>query len=259
MVEDPRAFDPETYEDAQAFVMDYGRDLLALLDPQPGERILDLGCGTGHVTADIAEAVGTAGDVVGIDASPAMVERAREAHPDLEIRHADATDFAVEAPFDAVYSNAALHWIADQDAAIDGVADALHPGGRFVAEMGARGNIVEILDAVAAVADREGVAVSDPWHFPTLGAYASRLEDRGFEVRLARTFERPTELDGPDGLRDWFAQFGEELLAPFPERAGALAAVEDELRPDCYDPEAARWTVTYRRLQFRAIRPRGDG
>lgn len=248
-------FDPDAYVDAQDFVMAYGRDLLELLDPEPGERILDLGCGTGHVTVEIAGAVGSEGAVVGIDASPAMVERARELHPDLDVRQADATDFALAAPVDAVYSNAALHWIDDQDAALDCVADALRPGGRFVAELGARGNVAEIRDAVAAVADRVGVEVSHPWHFPTLGEYGSRLEAHGFEVRLARTFDRPTTLEGHDGLRDWFDQFGDALLAPFPDGGHALDAVEAELREECFDPDAEDWTVTYRRLQFRAVRP----
>lgn len=254
MADDAREFDPETYETAQSFVMEYGRDLLDLLDARPGERVLDLGCGTGHLTADVAEAVGADGAAVGLDASRAMVERAREAHPDLDVRHADATDFAVDEPVDAVYSNAALHWIDDQDAALARVAAALRPGGRFVAEMGADGNIVEILDGVATVARRADVDVTHPWHFPTLGAYCSRLEAHGFEVRLARSFERPTTLDGRDGLRDWFDQFGDELLAPFADREAALAAAEDHLRGQCYDPGTAAWTVTYRRLQFRAVR-----
>lgn len=249
-------FDPEAYADAQSFVIEYGRDLLELLDAQPGERVLDLGCGTGHVTADIAEAVGPDGEVVGIDASPAMVEQAQAEHPDLDVRHADATDFTVDEPLDAVYSNAALHWIDDQDAALSCVADALRPGGRFVAEMGAEGNIVEILDGVAAGGEHEGVEVPVPWHFPTLGAYTSRLERHGFTVGLARTFERPTTLEGKDGLRDWFDQFGDRLLAPFFDENAAMAAIEDELRPVCYDPAEDAWTVTYRRLQFRAIRER---
>lgn len=246
-------FDPEAYDDAQSFVSEYGRDLLEVLDPQPGERVLDLGCGTGHVTAEIAQAVGPDGAVVGIDASPAMIEQAREAHPDLDVRHADATNFALDEAFDAVYSNAALHWIDDQNAALGCVADALRPGGRFVAEMGAAGNIVEILEGVSAVADREGIDIAHPWHFPTLGEYSARLEDRGFTVRLARTFERPTTLEASDGLQDWFHQFGDALLAPFADVGDAMAAIEDELRAECWDPAEESWTVTYRRLQFRAI------
>lgn len=246
-------FDPDAYDDAQSFVMEYGRELLELLDPKPGEHVLDLGCGTGHVTAEIAEAVGPDGGVVGIDASPAMVKRAREAHPEIAIRQADATDIAVDDPFDAVYSNAALHWIEDQDAALASVADALRPGGRFVAEMGVDGNIVEILEGVAAVAERSNAEVAHPWHFPTLGEYSARLEEQGFTVRLARTFERPTTLEGKNGLRDWFDQFGDALLAPFPDEDEAMGAIEDELRAACWDPAEESWTVTYRRLQFRAI------
>lgn len=250
------SFDAATYDDRQGFVAEYGRDLLGTLDPQPGERILDVGCGTGTVTADIAAAVGEDGSVLGIDASPSMVDRASSQFPDLDVQQADVTAFTASAPFDAVFSNAALHWIDDQDAAISSVADALRPGGRFVAELGAAGNVSGIVDAVAAEGETRGVDVSNPWHFPTLGTYASRLEAHGFEVELARTFGRETHLDGDDGLRSWFSQFGDGLLAPFDpdERDDVLAAVEDRLRADRYDPAAERWIANYRRLQFRAVR-----
>lgn len=250
-------FDAATYDDRQGFVAAYGRDVLGVLDPAPGERILDVGCGTGTVTADIASAVGDEGAVVGIDASPAMVERAREQHPVLTVEQADATDYVAAEPFDAAFSNAALHWIDDQDAALASVADALRPGGRFVAELGATGNVAGVLDAVRAEGEARGVAVSTPWHFPTLGDYTSRLEDHGFEVRFARTFLRETHLDGADGLHAWLGQFGDELLAAFPveERSAVMDAVADRLRPERYDAAAGRWTVSYRRLQFRALRP----
>lgn len=246
-------FDPAAYDDAQAFVTEYGLDLVDLLEPGPGERILDLGCGTGHLTAEIAEAVGPEGFVVGIDASPAMVERARNAHPELDVRLADATEFVPGEPVDAVYSNATLHWIDDQDAALARVAEGLRPGGRFVAEMGGPGNVAEILDGAAAVADREGVEVAVPWHFPTLGDYASRLERHGFRIALARTFDRPTALEGESGLRDWLDQFGDALLAAFPDREAAAHGIETELRGDCFDADEGAWTVTYHRLQFRAV------
>jgi trans-aconitate methyltransferase len=247
-------FDPITYENAHAYVIEYGQELLSVLDPAPGERILDIGCGTGHITADIADAVGSEGAVVGLDVSIEMVERARTAHPHLEIRHADATDFCSSDPFDAVYSNAALHWIDDQDALLKSVTDALRPGGRFVGEMGAVGNIFEILDALETVAGKNGIEATIPWYFPTLGSYTSKLEEHGFEVSLSRTFERPTTLEGENGLQEWLEQFGEEALSPFSDRAETVAALEDELRDECYNEEDEKWTVTYRRLQFRAIK-----
>jgi len=254
MTEQPTDFDAAAYEDRQGFVIEYGRDLLDLLDPQPGERVLDLGCGTGHLTAAIHEAVGPGGDVVGIDASPAMIDRAREAHDGTTFAVADATAYAPDAPVDAVFANAALHWIDDQDGALGAVVDALVPGGRFVAELGTTGNVAGIVDAVQAVGRERGHEVTSPWHFPSLGSYATRLESHGFEVRLARTFERETTLAGADGLRAWLEQFGDSLLAPFPDPEGAIAAVEDRLRPERYDPATETWTSTYRRLQFRARR-----
>ncbi len=247
-------FDPETYDDRQGFVVEYGRDVLGVLDPQPGERVLDLGCGTGHVTADIHEAVGPDGEVLGIDASDAMIDSARADYPGPTFEHVDATTFEAAEPYDAVFSNAALHWIDDQDAVVAAVADALRPGGRFVAELGTTGNVGTIVAAVQAVGRERGVSVSSPWHFPSLAQYATRLEDHGFEVRLARVFERETTLEGPDGLRSWLDQFGDDLLAHFEDREAAIAAVEDRLRAERYDPETESWTSIYRRLQFRAVR-----
>ena len=252
---DDADFDPATYDDRQGFVVEYGRDVLDVLDPQPGERILDLGCGTGHLTADIDAAVGDDGAVLGIDASPAMIAEARETYPNRAFERVDVTDFEADAPFDAVFSNAALHWIDDQDAALAAVADALRSGGRFVAELGTTGNVAPIVDAARAEGEARDVAVTAPWHFPSLGDYATRLEAHGFEVRLVRVFERETTLDGPDGLASWLDQFGDALLAPFgDERAAAVAGVEDRLRPGYYDPADECWTVPYRRLRFRAVR-----
>lgn len=243
-------WDAEAYDDHHSFVVEFGEDLIGLLDPRAGERILDLGCGTGHLTDALRE---RGADVVGLDSSEDMVTRAREAYPECRFVCADAGTFGAAEPFDAVFSNAALHWIADQRAVAERVRDALRPGGRFVAEMGAAGNIVEILDGVADVADREGIEVTHPWHFPTLGAYSARLEEQGFTVCLARTFERPTTLEGSEGLREWFHQFGDALLAPFPDEDSAMTQIEDELRDECYDANEESWTVTYHRLQFRAI------
>jgi len=249
-------FDPDTYDDDQGFVAEYGRDLVDLLAPRPDERVLDLGCGTGHLTAEIDD---RGARVVGIDASAAMVDRAREAHPDLQFHHVDATDFSLAEPADAVFSNAALHWIDDQDGVVGAVADALRPGGRFVAEMGGTGNVAAIVHAIRAEARARGVSVDSPWYFPSPGEQAVRLERHGFEIRLTRLFDRPTALAGEDGLRSWLAQFGDGLLESVEateaaDRAEVVAAVEDRLRPDLYDPDADEWVADYRRLRFAAVR-----
>jgi len=245
------AWDADAYDGAHAFVYEYGADLLDLLEPRPDERVLDVGCGTGHLAAEIAA---TGAEVVGIDASAEMVAEAREHHPETEFVHADAREFEAAAPFDAVFSNAALHWITEQDAVLDSVAGALRPGGRFVAELGGTGNVAAIVDAVRAAAADRGYDVESPWYFPGVGEHATRLEAHGFEVRYARLFDRPTELDdGRDGLAQWLGMFGDGLLAPVPddEREAVVADVEDRLRGELFAD--GTWTADYRRLRFLAV------
>jgi len=246
-------WDTATYDDGHAFVFERGEGVVELLDPRPDERILDLGCGTGHLTHEIAS---TGADVVGLDASAEMIETAREAYPDLRFVRADARDFAVEEPFDAVFSNAALHWIPDQDAVLESVADALTPDGRFVAELGGTGNLDAVIGAVEAAAARRGYDVENPWYFPSVGTYATALETHGFEVRYATLFDRPTELeDGADGLASWLEMFGDSLFEGIPDadRRAIVSAVEDRLRDDLFAD--GRWTADYRRLRVVARRP----
>ncbi|AXR79169.1 class I SAM-dependent methyltransferase [Natrarchaeobaculum sulfurireducens] len=248
-------WDSSAYDDAHSFVYEYGADVLDLLEPTPDERVLDLGCGTGHLTGQVAEA-GPA--VVGLDRSPEMLATARETYPDCAFVRADAREFAFAEPFDAVFSNAALHWIRDQDAVLESVADALGPGGRFVAELGGTGNVAAIVDAVEAELERRGYVAENPWYFPSVGEYASRLEAHGFEVRYARLFDRPTELDaGAEGLAAWLELFGDDLLAAVPddERGSVVAAVENDLREDLFVD--GTWVADYRRLRVVAVRSDG--
>lgn len=248
-------WDGDRYDEAVGFVTEYGDDVVDLLDPRPGERVLDLGCGTGHLTATVDEAVGGEGEVVGIDRSAEMVAEARAAHPDLRFDCVDATTFEASDPFDAVFSNAALHWIDDQEAVTERVAAALDPGGRYVAELGASGNVASIVGAVQSELRERGYDAPNPWYFPTIGEHASLLERHGFEVRYATVFDRPTALDGPDGLADWLDVFGDSLFAPLTddERDAVVTAVEDRLREELYDPDDEAWTADYRRLRFVAV------
>jgi len=245
-------WDPDDYDDGHGFVAEYGRDVVRLLDPQADERILDLGCGTGTLTAVIAD---SGAEVVGIDAAESMVAQARERHPDLDLAVADAREYEPDGTFDAVFSNAALHWIpdADHDAVLSMVADALAEDGRFVAELGGRGNVEQVERAVRAELADRGYDTDRSWYFPSVGEYAPRLEGHGLAVTEAVLFDRPTELDGGEsGLRDWVGMFGDELLAPVSgrEREAILDGVETRLRPDLYDPETETWTADYRRLRF---------
>jgi trans-aconitate methyltransferase len=249
-------WDPDDYDEGHGFVAEYGADVVDLLDPQPGERVLDLGCGTGHLTADIAE---RGAEVRGIDAATEMVAGAREQYPELTFEVADAREYRPDSPFDAVFSNAALHWIPgdDHDAVLSMVSEALGEDGRFVAEFGGRGNVSRVEASMRAELRERGYDADHSWYFPSVGEYAPRLESHGLEVTSAWLFDRPTELDGGEaGLREWIGMFGDELFTAVgdTEREAVLDAVEDRLRPALYDTETGTWTVDYRRIRFVAER-----
>jgi trans-aconitate methyltransferase len=247
-----RDWDANLYERSHSFVWKHGAALLDLLAPQPGERILDLGCGTGHLTAQIAAA---GASVVGIDSSPTMIEQARREYPLLHFEVADARSFAFAEPFDAVFSNAALHWVKPPEPVIACVRRALKPGGRFVAEFGGKGNVRAIAAALAEAARALGVTgPEDWWYFPSIGEYASLLERDGLEVGQAALFDRPTALEGEQGMRRWVEMFGSAWLnaVPAARRDDFLRAVEERLRPAlCRD---GTWHADYRRLRVVARR-----
>jgi SAM-dependent methyltransferase len=245
----------DLYQSSHSYVWQYGRDLLALLDAKPSERILDVGCGTGQLTAEVAE---RGAEVVGVDASPDMIAGARKNHPDLRFEVADATSLPFAESFDAVLSNAALHWVRDQSAAIASISKALKPGGRFVFEMGGRGNLHDALEAGCAALRSLGVAAPEgriPWYFPTIGQYAALLESRGFELRFAALFDRPTALtDSENGLASWIKMFGNFALSGVPvERHVELIRQWEQFgRAKLY--RDGEWTIDYRRLRMVAIK-----
>lgn len=245
------AWSADRYEADHSYVYRYGEDVLELLTPKEGEKILDLGCGTGHLTNQIVDAGASA---VGIDASPEMVEQARTEYPELDFRVMDATEMEFQREFEAVFSNATLHWITDHDGLLDGVHRALRPGGRFVAEFGGHGNVDKVIDAVTRELSSRGYSTENPMYFPRLGEYMSRIERHGMEVRYARLFDRPTELSGGrEGLRSFFRMFGDRFLGELNEEEWneVVGAVEDELRQELYSDGV--WTVDFRRLRFKAV------
>jgi trans-aconitate methyltransferase len=245
-------WDAARYDEDQSFVTDYGTPLVDLLDPAPGGTVLDLGCGTGDLTASVADRIGQEGRAVGVDRAPSMVRRARDRHQSPSLVRADLRALPI-AGADAALSNAALHWVpaADQDRVLDGVAAALRPGGRVVAELGGTGNVASVVAAANAARRERGHEPVDPWYFPSVGEYTTRLERAGFEVRLARLFDRPTELDSEDGLASWLMQFGDPLFGDLDDRGAVTSAVVDRLRADRFD--GTSWTLDYRRLRFVAI------
>ena len=243
-------WDPERYRRNAAFVAAGGEALIDLVAPRPGERILDLGCGEGALTARIAERAA----VVGIDASAEQIEATRARGIEAHVMDAARLPYAGE--FDAVFSNAALHWMKDQDAVLDGIFRALKPGGRLVAECGGAGNVETVRAALHAAVERRGIdaEAADPWHFPAAAAYRARLERHGFAVRSIQLFSRPTPLPGP--LGDWLDTFAEGFLRLLPEgeRGPVKAEIEDHVKSRLCDP-TGRWTVDYVRLRFVAMKP----
>ena len=245
-------WDSALYDDRHSFVWRAGAGLFDLLNPQPGERILDLGCGTGHLTAKIAEAGAV---VVGLDSSPAMIAQARQNFPSLRFVLAEARDFRFEESFDAVFSNAVLHWIHDAESGVKGVAAALRPGGRFVLEMGARGNVESIRKMLEEVLTESGRTPNSPWFYPSAGEYSTLLEKHGFEIRTAQTFERWTKLEHPDrGLREWLEMFAGSWFEgiSLADRAALIGTIEDRLRTTLY--KDGSWWADYRRLRIEAVK-----
>ena len=245
------------YDRKLDFVAELGRGVVDLLAPKPGETVLDLGCGTGDLAHEIAKS-GAA--VIGIDLSAEMVAAARSKYPGIDFRIGDGEDFMLERPVDAVFSNAALHWMRRPERVIRCVWDALKPGGRFAAEFGGKGNVETVVDAIIRVLRRDfGRDVADrvPWYFPSIGEYAALLERRGFRIAYAVHFDRPTRMkDGRDGLRLWIEGFAGLLFDGLTEREkeDALAAVEDETRGRLFRDGA--WHIDYKRLRILAVKPR---
>jgi trans-aconitate methyltransferase len=242
---------PAKYKKNADFVAQLGMPVINLLAPQAGEYILDLGCGDGTLMQKLAE-LGC--QVLGIDSSAEMVKTTQELGLKAQIMNGEELNFREE--FDAVFSNAALHWMTKADAVIQGVFQALKPGGRFAGELGGAGNVATVVNAIDLCLQRRGLDLNqiNPWFFPEPEDYQHRLEKRGFIVQSITMFERPTLL--PQGIVGWLEMFAQQFTAQLPleDRPLFIQEVTELCQPQLCD-EQGNWIADYVRLRFLAVKP----
>jgi trans-aconitate methyltransferase len=247
-------WDSNLYDQRHDFVSKYGEGLVELLDPKQGELILDLGCGTG----DLAHLVSQKNAVVtGMDNSPEMIEAARKKYPDLQFDLKPAEDFSYPIQFDAVFSNATLHWVPEKEKATRCIYEALKPGGRFVAEFGGKGNVSNIVKALIAALSNRGYAEQDAksvWYFPSLSEYSSLLEQHGFRVVFAAHYDRETLLQDKSGIKNWIQMFGHPYLQDLSQETidTIMNDVEEQVRATNF--KHGNWYADYVRLRIKAVK-----
>ncbi|MFD3260458.1 trans-aconitate 2-methyltransferase [Paenibacillus lentus] len=247
---------PELYDGKLGFVSAYGKDVVSLLQAQPGEEILDLGCGTGDLSFEIQKA---GAHVLGMDYSSSMIEQAKQKYPHSDFIVGNAADFSLDRPMDAVFSNAALHWIKSAEDVISCVWRALREGGRFVAEFGGKGNVDTIVQSIYKVlSEHYGIEGEprNPWFFPSIGQYSSMLEAQGFRVTYAIHFDRPTPLeDGENGLFHWLSGLAaDDFFRDFSEsgKIEAFHHICDTARPLLFKDNV--WIADYKRIRIVAVK-----
>lgn len=225
--------------------------ILSLLQPSHGERILDVGCGNGDLTAKIAAAGAL---TTGIDFLKETIRQAKQKYPDMNIQVANACHYRSEEPFDAVFSHAVLHWIKDAPAVVQSIYLALKTGGRFVAEFAGSGNTAILIAAVREELHSRGYEWEgrNPWYHPTIGKYANLLEQNGFRVSLVQHVDQFTPFK--PGARKWLDSFAEYLfsgIAP-EEQDVIMEAVEKKVQPQLM--RDGQWYLDRSRLRVVAMK-----
>jgi ubiquinone/menaquinone biosynthesis C-methylase UbiE len=242
------------YDNQHFFVSKYGESVLELLAPQKGERILDLGCGTGDLAKKLSD---TGVDVTGADKSENMIMKAQNKYPDIHFIVQDATRLDYHEEFDAVFSNATLHWVKQPKQALACIYQSLKKGGRFVAEFGGKGNVQTISEGIITEISRAGYDFEDkhfPWFFPTIGEYSVLMEEAGFRVVYAQHFDRPTVLNGDHGVNNWIEMFGSDMFEGIPneKRADIIAKAEKAIKNKLY--KDGNWIADYKRIRVIGIK-----
>ena len=243
-------WNPKDYAEHARFVSDLGEPLLELLRPQAGELILDLGCGDGALAARIAE---YGSQVIGLDSSFSQLQAARERG--IKVIAMDGRRLGFAQRFDAVFTNAALHWMKPVDRVVTGVAQSLKSGGRFVGEFGGKGNVNAIRLALHSGLRKRRIdpLLVDPWYYPSKEEYSQMLSKHGFVIDYMELIPRPTQL--PGDIWNWmeiFAQAFSQAVGPG-NRKEFLREVRKDVESTLRAPGGS-WIVDYVRLRFRAVK-----
>ncbi|MEP3210207.1 MAG: methyltransferase domain-containing protein [Maribacter sp.] len=248
-------WDAQLYNNKHSFVYDFGASLIELLDPKPEERILDLGCGSGELTHKIKE---LSQAVVGMDKSVEMIQRAQTQFPFIDFVVGDASDFHFEQGFDAIFSNAALHWVIQYKQAIRCMYEGLKEGGRMVVEFGGKDNVKTIVGQLRQSLLKRGFVKQSElelWYFPSIGEYTLALEAVGFKVSFAQWYDRPTALaDGATGIKDWLVMFCKPFLEGVDDASvfEIMNEVQASLKPKLF--KNGKWYADYKRIRIVAYR-----
>lgn len=243
------------YNEKHGFVHKYGADLVQLLEAKIGERILDLGCGSGQLTSEISNYTDK---VIGIDSSKEMIEASREMFQSLEFYQMDAASFEFDKAFDAIFSNAVLHWVKNQKTASQNMYRHLKTGGRLVVEFGGAGNVATITNAIRICLIDRGFfenAGLERWYFPSISSYTTLLEEVGFEVVHAQLYDRPTLLESKNnGIKDWIEMFGAHFFEGIQQedKISILNEVQNKVHASCF--KDGNWYADYRRIRVVAFK-----
>lgn len=248
-------WDSQLYTNKHSFVYKYGEDLLRLLDPKDNERILDIGCGTGQLTAEIKK---SAKEVIGIDKSPEMIAQAKHEFKNIDFQVRDATNFIFTKRFDSIFSNATIHWMLDYKSVIRCMFDNLNPKGKIVVEFGGKGNVQTIVNQLRSSLQKRGYKKQSTlqlWYFPSIAEYTTELEAVGFRVVLAEHYDRPTELaDEKTGIKDWLSMFGKSFFVDVSlEHIEEIKdEIQEKIKSQCFIN--GKWFADYKRIRIIAVK-----
>ncbi len=245
----------ELYKDKHSFVYEYGESLIELLDAKPDESILDLGCGTGHLTKSISKLTA---NVIGMDYSNDMVSSAKNNFPEIQFFVKDASNFDFDIPFDTIFSNATLHWVLEHRSCIKSMYRNLKIGGKIVLEFGGKGNVELIIESLRKYLLKYNYIEQSSlkqWYFPSIGDYCQVLEQEGFRVTLAQHYNRPTELlESDNGIKDWLDMFAKNYFINVNEKhkEEILNHIQNDLRPKLFS--SGKWLADYKRIRIVALK-----